>query len=94
MQPSALLTRRATFARIGPYDTSMEMSSDFDWVLRALDAGERIAVVPEVLLRYRIHGSNMSLRRDAIRMSTMRALRSSTARKRVAATAPAGASNV
>jgi glycosyltransferase involved in cell wall biosynthesis len=79
--PEAMLVRREVFARIGLFDPSYAISEDSDWFARVIDAGLKIAVVPDILLHKRVHGSNSSL---AIRTNEMllRAMRSSVQRKR------------
>lgn len=58
--PSALVVRRTVFEQIGVFDTAYTMGSDGDWFARAKDAGILMAVLPETLLRRRIHSSNCS----------------------------------
>jgi len=54
------LVRRETLASVGPFDSAYRIGEDIDWLVRARDAGVRSAVCPEVLLRRRIHGRNLS----------------------------------
>jgi glycosyltransferase involved in cell wall biosynthesis len=64
--PSALLARRAALERVGGFDESFRIGSVIDWYSRALAAGLRIALLPEVVYERRIHGRNTGLvRRDA-----------------------------
>ena len=56
----AVVARRALFDRIGAFDTSLRTSDDQDWYLRAIEGGATIEILPEVLLYYRLHDSNMS----------------------------------
>jgi len=56
-----LMARPAAFARIGGFDTGFGLAEDTDWFARARDAGLKMAVLPEVLLRKRVHARNASL---------------------------------
>ncbi len=58
--PGTLLARRRCFERIGDYDTSMKIAMDVDWFARAKDAGLKMAVMDEVMLLKRVHGTNLS----------------------------------
>lgn len=86
--PGTLLARRSAFGRAGLFDPAYEITSDTDWLVRATDAGLRHDVLPEVLLRWRIHGGNTSYRRGELKDDLLRTMRASVARKR--AMTPAG----
>jgi glycosyltransferase involved in cell wall biosynthesis len=82
-QFSSLLIRRASFDRVGPIDPEAGTGATFDWVSRARAAGIRTAMLPDLLVRRRVHGSNMSRRDAAARdRGLLRALRDH--RRRVA----------
>ncbi|MBV9310729.1 MAG: glycosyltransferase [Solirubrobacterales bacterium] len=60
--PGALLARRELFEKtIGPFRTDQAIANDIDWFARLKDAGITCAVLPEVVIRKRIHGHNLSL---------------------------------
>lgn len=81
---SAGLFRRDVLGRIGPFDIRFRHGSDADWQARAADAGVRWQVLPDVLVRYRIHGANHSYDNLTMRREMFELLRSSLARKRMA----------
>ena len=58
--PSIMAFRREIFARSGPFETSFAMSSDFDWLVRLRLSGVLVHMLPDLLCRYRVHGSNSS----------------------------------
>lgn len=63
MHPTAMY-RRQTFADCGiNYDSRYTPAEDYDLVVQALAAGLKIANIPQVLLRYNLHGANCSLTR-------------------------------
>jgi glycosyltransferase involved in cell wall biosynthesis len=57
----ALMVRRQAFDRVGPLDASRRTKSNIDWISRSRDAGVRLAMLPELVLRRRVHTSNISL---------------------------------
>jgi GT2 family glycosyltransferase len=59
------LMRRDAFWRVGPLDETLSSSANIDWISRARAAGLRTTVVPEVVLRRRIHHSNLGRRLGA-----------------------------
>lgn len=82
--PSAALVRRTALDRIGPFDTRFRHGSDTEWQARAVDAGTRWELLPDVLVQYRIHGNNNSYDNLAMKQEMFQLLRGSLARKRMA----------
>ncbi len=62
---NTLMLRREVLARVGPFDPAKVPMDDSDWLLRALDGGERYLHLDEALVRRRIHAANLSARRYA-----------------------------
>lgn len=80
--PSALLARRALFARLGGFDERLAIGCDADWFARARDAGAVCAAVDAVLLRKRLHGRNLSTDAARNRREMFEVARRSIARTR------------
>jgi len=60
--PAPALFRRADWERVGGYAEDMrEGFEDWDFFLRLLTAGGRIAIVPEALIDYRTHRASTNL---------------------------------
>lgn len=76
-----MLVRREVFDLIGPFDESLRLSEDLDWLARAGDAGVQIGRLDCTLLRYRVHAGNTSRDPAANYRATMRMLRASVQRK-------------
>ncbi len=55
---STMVVRRAVFEAVGGFDDRMRHSEDWDFCYR-VGLQHKIAFVPEPLVRYRIHGTNM-----------------------------------
>jgi len=80
---ATLLARRALFDRVGAFDASLQHGHDFDWFLRAAEAGATLEVLPDVLLFRRIHHSNRSRRlADNSRKTFLKILKASLDRRR------------
>ncbi len=60
VHPMTMVVRRAAFELVGSFDESLRMAEDFDWMLRASEAGVEIARLPEVLLRRRVHPASLT----------------------------------
>jgi glycosyltransferase involved in cell wall biosynthesis len=58
-----VLVRRSVFDRIGGFDTALRHGDDTEWFLRAAEAGIVIDLLPDVLVRRRLHSTNHSIRR-------------------------------
>ena len=80
--PSALLVRRSVLHQIGGFDASYRHGNDSDWFFRAKDAGIQMEILPEVLLKRRIHASNLSHEILAMQSELLRVVRTSIARKK------------
>jgi glycosyltransferase involved in cell wall biosynthesis len=79
----AMLARRCAFERLGPFDGRMRHAADLDWFVRAREHGLGIAVVGEVLVYRRLHGSSLSRREaDQSRREHLRVIRETLRRRR------------
>lgn len=78
----ALMARRQAFDVIGPFNPEYAVSEDTDWFARARDLGVPSAVLPDVLVHKRVHGTNASLTEARISHLLLRAMRSSIERKK------------
>jgi len=80
---SAMLIRRSAFDRIGPFDESLRVGGVVEWADRSRAMGLRERMLPEVVLRRRLHGQNVGLRsRDAVRADYLTMVRAALERRR------------
>lgn len=63
MHPTAMYRRRLFEERGICYNAAYTPAEDYDLVRQALEAGLKLANIPQVLLRYNLYGGNFSLRR-------------------------------
>jgi glycosyltransferase involved in cell wall biosynthesis len=80
---SSVVVRREVFDRVGDFDIALDWGEDTDWMARAHVAGISATTVPEVYLRRRIHGSNLSLSRDSESALLLRLAKKSIDRNRL-----------
>ncbi len=56
------LIRRAAYERVGPWDERLNVGVEVDWYARLRETGLNYRMLDQVLLRRRIHKTNMNLR--------------------------------
>jgi hypothetical protein len=69
---SAAMVRRAAFEEVRGFDESMSTSADWDLYYR-IACRYPVGFVPEILVRYRVHGSNMHKNVSAMASDMLRA---------------------
>ncbi len=79
--PSTML-RRSALDAVGGFHSG-EFAEDYDLWLRLVDAGWGIAKVPRVLLRWRIHGQNVTWNDPRLSFEALRRLRARHLAKRI-----------
>lgn len=82
--PNLMLIRRASFARVGLFSTTVRVGVTVDWFARAAEAGLRYAILPEVVLERRLHTQNNGLRERASRSQYIEVIRQAMERRRAA----------
>lgn len=81
--PSAMLVRRPAFERVGGFSSDVGMGELIDWYGRAMDLGLRSAMLPDVLMRRRIHATNQGVvKRDRYAKDYLRILKQTRDRRR------------
>jgi glycosyltransferase involved in cell wall biosynthesis len=81
----ALAARRSLFDRVGGLRPEVSPADDVDWFARVQDLGHEVAVLPETLLRKRVHAASTAHTSASGPGALVRLLRSSVERKRAAA---------
>ena len=78
----ALVVRRTTFEEVGDFVTGYVAASDSDWFFRAKAKEIPMAVIPELLLRRRLHDSNESGRAKEVLSELLKVVKTSLDRQR------------
>ncbi len=87
-----LLVRKTLFDRIGRFNPDLPVAEDVDWYARAKDNDIPMAIIPEVLVRKRIHDTNASSNAALNNRQLLTVLRNSIRRQKTAATGNQGES--
>lgn len=77
-----LLIKRDSFSQVGSFDTSWRVGEFVDWYSKAQEAGLKHVMLPEVVMRRRIHGSNLGIRARSSQEDYFRILKSTLDRRR------------
>jgi glycosyltransferase involved in cell wall biosynthesis len=83
--PNLMLIRRESFVRVGPFSEDVRVGVTVDWYARAMEAGLRSTVLPEVVLERRLHLTNNGLRERDSRQQYLHVLKASLDRRRAQA---------
>lgn len=76
-----MMARRPVFDAVGPFDETLALAYDVDWLARAKDVGIVAGQIDEVVLRYRIHSGNSSADAKAVHLAMLGLLRTSVQRR-------------
>jgi len=81
MGPGAII-RADAFERVGPFRSHGQVGEFIDWHLRASELGLHSVMLPQVVLRRRLHDSNQSSEQRSSRLDYVRILKASLDRRR------------
>jgi glycosyltransferase involved in cell wall biosynthesis len=84
VSPTLMLIRRASFDRVGGFRPELRVGQTVDWAARAIDAGLKSLMLPEVVLERRLHPRSTGTRELASRSQYIDVIRASMARRRAA----------
>jgi len=77
-----LLMKTNTFRRVGAFLPQLKMGEFAEWYARATAAGLSSMMLPDVVMRRRVHANNMGRREQHNRLDYVRALRAGLEEKR------------
>jgi len=81
-----MLIKRASFFRVGTFETRWKVGDFIDWYLKAMEKSLKSLVLEEVLMLRRIHANNMGIRERKSQSDFVRILRASLDRRRLSVT--------
>jgi len=73
--PSALLISRKAFDAVGGYSSEFEIGEALEWFARARDQRVRMATLDQIVLKRRIHGDNLGIRKRTMQTEYARVLK-------------------
>jgi glycosyltransferase involved in cell wall biosynthesis len=79
--PGAIIKAEA-FRRVGPFRAQGQVGEFIDWHLRADEIGLKSMMLPQVVIRRRLHASNQSREQQSSRLDYVRILKASLDRRR------------
>lgn len=82
--PSALVAHRCVFEAVGNFDVNYKVGEDSDWFMRARDAGFKMGVIEENLLRKRVHARCLSGNAELSKANLLKIVRTSLKRAKSA----------
>ncbi len=80
--PGALLLRREEFLRVGLFSAEWKIGEFIDWYARATELGLQSTMIPDVVLKRRIHSTNLGVRERASSVDYTRVVRAALHRRR------------
>ncbi|HJX30674.1 MAG TPA: glycosyltransferase family A protein [Thermodesulfobacteriota bacterium] len=75
------LIRPSAFRHVGDFNPALTVGCDHDWFARAKDIGLSLSVLPQIVLRKRIHENNLSRNLTVYQRELLRLTRQSLARR-------------
>jgi len=78
----AMLITRDAFLRVGPFGTNLQIAAFIDWYARSKELGLNSLMLPDIVMRRRIHLNNQSFLKRAHRLEYIRVLKASLDRER------------
>ncbi len=79
-----MLIKQDALLRIGLFDTHWRVGDFIDWYIRAMEQGIKSFMLPELLLKRRIHDTNTGIRERKSQIDYVRILKASLDRRRAA----------
>jgi len=77
-----MLARRSAFETVGEFNTAVRYGDGTEWFLRAAECGVAMEILPDVLVRRRLHDRNLSRAIVASRDDYLKVVKSSLDRRR------------
>ncbi len=79
---SAMMVRRSAFQRVGWFSTKWQLSGFVDWYARARELRLKEIMLPQIIARRRIHGTNLNIVQRHAQVDYVRAIKASLDRRR------------
>lgn len=80
--PGTMLVSRDSFLRVGLFDPNLNCGEFLDWYSKAKENGLKSLLLPEVVMKRRIHNANRGVRDREIQTGYVRAIKAALDRRR------------
>lgn len=78
-----MLIKKEAFFRVGLFDPQLRVGDFIDWYQRAMRKNLKSLIIPQVVMKRRIHGGNMSFRNEDDRIDYVRIVKAVMDRRRL-----------
>jgi glycosyltransferase involved in cell wall biosynthesis len=79
---AAIMVRKDSFDQVGPFETHLRLGEFMSWYMRAREQHLSLTVLPEVVLRRRIHDTNKGIARRSAMVDRVRIVKAALDRRR------------
>ncbi len=80
--PGTILIRKKAFLKVGLFSTAWKVGEFIDWYLKAMETGLNPVMLPDIVMRRRIHSSNLGIRLKDMRNDYVKIIKASLDRRR------------
>ena len=80
--PGTMLVQRDAFWQVGEFETGWQVGEFIDWYLKAVEQGLNSTLLPDVVMRRRVHQTNLGIRKKAFQTDYVRIIKASLDRRR------------
>jgi len=80
--PSAMLIKRESFGRVGPFATDWQVGEFVDWYAKSAEKGLKSHMIPKLVTKRRIHATNVGIRERESQGDYLRILKQALDRRR------------
>ena len=80
--PGTILIRKKAFLKVGLFSTAWKVGEFIDWYLKAMETGLNPVMLPDIVMRRRIHSSNLGIRLKDMRNDYVKIVKASLDRRR------------
>jgi glycosyltransferase involved in cell wall biosynthesis len=80
--PGTILIRKKAFLKVGLFSIAWKIGEFIDWYLKAMETGLNPVMLPDIVMRRRIHSSNLGIRLKDMRSDYVKIVKASLDRRR------------
>lgn len=81
--PSTMMTKKESFIKVGYFDDKWQLGEFIDWYLKAQEKKLTSIMLPEILLKRRLHNANMGIKKKDQHHDYIKIIKASLDRKKL-----------